>query len=59
MIRTMSHPLLVFLAAALLSVIVSLLGKRTRRQRFAYSTYLLVTSIGAVIAGSWLMRLIE
>ena len=56
MMTGMPHPLRVVMAAVVLSILAALLGRRTIRQRLAYSTYLLVTSIGVVIAGSWVMH---
>jgi hypothetical protein len=41
------------------SALVALLGKRDLRGRLAYSAYLMMGCIGTVVAGSWVMRLIE
>jgi hypothetical protein len=46
-------------AALLMSAVAALLGKRTMQARIAYSTYLALTCIASVVAGSWIMYLIN
>ena len=53
------HLIFAALVAMIVSVIVALLGKRTRRERLLHSGWFFVCSIASVIAGSWAMFLIH
>ena len=54
-----AHPLFTIAAAVVMCLAIALLGPRKPRQRLAYSTYLLASSLACVIGGSWLMYFIH
>ena len=47
------------LLALIVSVLISLLGKRSIRERILHSAWFFSCSLAAVIAGSWLMFFIH
>lgn len=55
----MPHPEFTVLLAALLATIISTTGDRTSRERLYHGSYVFVSAMVTVIAGSWIMRLIE
>jgi hypothetical protein len=55
----MPHLEFSLLMAVLLSVVMALLGNRTRRERLYAATYLFLCCALAVVAGSWGMYLIH
>ena len=55
----MPHFLFTLLVAILLSVAMSQLGHRGRRERFYLATYLFLSCVVTALAGSWAMYLIH
>ncbi len=55
----MPHPEFTVLLAALLATILGLTGDRTARERMHYGSYVFLAAIVTVIAGSWVMHVIE
>jgi hypothetical protein len=55
----MPHFEFTLLLAVLLSAMVSLTGDRMRRERIGHASYVFLSAILTVIAGSWIMRFIE
>ena len=53
------HLLFSVVAAVIFCALVGMLGKRTRRERLAHSSYLFMSCAAWIIGGSWLMRLIH
>ena len=55
----MSHPAFTLLAATLLSVALSLLGNRARRERLCVAAYVILCCAAATLAGGWGMYFIH
>jgi hypothetical protein len=55
----MSHFVVTFLLAILLSAIIALTGDRGPRQGLYHAIYMFSLAIAAVIAGGWIMFFIE
>lgn len=53
------HLILTVLLAAVISSVVGLLGRRSRRERLYHAGYLLVCCVASVVAGSWIMYLVH
>jgi hypothetical protein len=53
------HFMLTVLLAILISGVIALLGRRSRRERVYHAGYLFVCCIASVVAGSWFMYFIH
>jgi hypothetical protein len=53
------HPAVTIFAAVVVAAVAGLLGQGSGRARLNYAAYLAICCVGAVIAGSWVMRLIH
>ena len=55
----MPHPEFTVLLAALLATILALTSDRPGRERLYHGSYLFLAAMVTVVAGSWIMRVIE
>jgi hypothetical protein len=55
----MPHLAVTLLLAALLSATLACTGDLGARQRLYHAVYLFTTSVGLVVAGSWMMFFVE
>jgi hypothetical protein len=55
----MPHLGFTLLLAMLLSAILAVTGDRTGRERIGHASYVFLSAILTVVAGSWIMRFIE
>jgi hypothetical protein len=53
------HLELTVLLAAMLGAMIGLTGDRTGRERLCHGSYVFLGAMVTVIAGSWMMRVIE
>ena len=55
----MSHLIFTALLAIVISAVIALLGRRTRRERVYHAGYLFVCCMATVVAGSWAMYFVH
>ena len=55
----MPHLEFTVLLAAILGTMIGLTGDRTGRERLCHGSYIFLAAIVTVVAGSWVMKVIE